>query len=150
MKVLFYSNNCNFCLEIIKKLELSPLKDEIKSVCIDNNNSFNINVVPTIIDSDYKDVLKGKKAFEYLKNKEYFDNPTNNVLTWKDKGLPDPKIEKDKMANDENKDDLFSKSDIINEERETDKSNSLQSNQDKELFKNAKLNRRSALLLRRR
>ena len=42
----------------------------------------------------------------------------------------------------------LSNSNIINEE--TDKSNSLHSNQDKELFKNAKLNRRSAHLLRRR
>ena len=64
------------------------------------NNSFNINVVPTIIDSDYKDVLKGKKAFEYLKNKEYFDNPTNNVLTWKDNATQDVLIKAENKIKD--------------------------------------------------
>ncbi len=38
-----------------------------------------IDIVPTIIDTELNQPLKGKKAFEYLLNIKYFNNPTNNV-----------------------------------------------------------------------
>ena len=72
MKVLFYSENCQFCKEILKKLDDSKLKDDIKIVCIDNTEFPQVKIVPTIIDSNYKEILEGKKAFDYLKNKDFF------------------------------------------------------------------------------
>ena len=143
MKVLFYSNNCQFCKEILLKLEKSKMKDEIKTICIDENNSFTqVKIVPTIIDSDYKEILEGKKAFDYLKNKDFFDFPTNNFLTWKEKEIPDPKIEKDKMAVDT---DTSNNLDKV----EFDKDNSLTETKES-IFKDVKLNKKSAILLRRR
>jgi hypothetical protein len=38
-----------------------------------------IDIVPTIVDTELNQSLKGKKAFEYLLNIKYFNNPTNNI-----------------------------------------------------------------------
>ena len=65
---------------------------------IDNQKIPNdIKIVPTIIDTDLNEIMEGKKAFEYLINIKYFNNPTNNI-DYISK-LPDnPKIEEDKLA----------------------------------------------------
>lgn len=107
MKVLFFSNKCKFCSEIITQLKDSEFSNEFKFINVDNNKvPDRIKVVPTIIDSEYKDLLEGKKAFEYLYNKKYFNIPTNNLLLWKDKIIPKPEIKEDKFAKRE-KDDLI-------------------------------------------
>ena len=145
MKVLFYSENCNFCMEILKKINESKIKDYIKTICIDNNDveNYKIKVVPTIIDSDYKEILEGKKAFDYLKNKDFFDFPTNNVLTWKEKEIPDPKIENDKMANDSS-DNLFNDNTEFGNTEHIAKQS-----KENNTLKDVKLNKKTALLLRR-
>lgn len=107
MKVLFFSNKCKFCSELITQLKESEFSSEFKFINVDNNKvPDRIKVVPTIIDSEYKDLLEGKKAFEYLYNKKYFNIPTNNLLLWKDKLIPKPEITEDKLAKKEN-DDLL-------------------------------------------
>ncbi len=56
-----------------------------------------IDIVPTIIDTELNQPLKGKKAFEYLLNIKYFNNPTNNVDYIKD--IPaNPNIPEDEKA----------------------------------------------------
>ena len=163
MKVLFYSNNCKFCNEIVSKINESNIKD-LKMVCIDENNSFeNIKIVPTIIDSDYNEILEGKKAFDYINNKKFFDFPTSNILVWQEKEIPDPKIKNDKLAIDttiNSLDDInFNKSELksnlsesclsenSNDNKDSSNSNTKESNS---FLKNAKLSRTSSLLLRRR
>jgi hypothetical protein len=107
MKVLFFSNKCKFCSDLITHLKESEFYSEFKLINIDNNIvPDRIKVVPTIIDSEYKELLEGKKAFEYLYNKKYFNIPTNNLLLWKDKLIPIPEITEDKLAKKEN-DDLL-------------------------------------------
>ena len=126
MKVLFYSNNCKFSKEIIEKLIESEFSKEFKFINIDNNQVPNkIKVVPTIIDSDYKSLLEGKKAFEYLFNKKYFNVSTNNLLLWKDKIIPKPEITEDKLAKKEEEDILDSqKIEMSNDEdKDEDKDN---------------------------
>lgn len=99
MKIIFYSENCKFSSELINKLKETTFTKEFNLINVDNQPiPSKIKVVPTIIDSDYKDLLEGKKAFEYIFNKKYFDNPTNNLLMWKDKDIPKPEIEEDNMA----------------------------------------------------
>lgn len=99
MKIIFYSENCKFSSELIKKLKETNFNKEFNLINVDNQPvPSKIKVVPTIIDSDYKDLLEGKKAFEYIFNKKYFDNPTNNLLMWKDKNIPKPEILEDDMA----------------------------------------------------
>ena len=101
MKVLFYSKKCKFSDQIIKKINESKFSSEFKMINIDNSDQVpdQIKVVPTIIDPEFKDLLEGKKAFDYLNNKKYFDNSTNNFHLWKDKEIPIPKIDEDKLAN---------------------------------------------------
>lgn len=101
MKVLFYSKKCKFSNQIINKINESKFSSEFKMINIDNNDQVpeQIKVVPTIIDPEFKDLLEGKKAFDYLNNKKYFDNSTNNFHLWKDKDIPIPKIDEDKLAN---------------------------------------------------
>ena len=107
MKILFFSNKCKFSSELIEKLKESKFANEFKFINVDLTKvPDKIKVVPTIIDSDYKDLLEGKKAFEYLFNKKYFNIPTNNLLLWKDKVIPKPEIAEDKLAKKEN-DDLI-------------------------------------------
>ena len=101
MKVLFYSKKCKFSNQIINKIIESKFSSEFKMINIDSNDQVpdQIKVVPTIIDPEFKDLLEGKKAFDYLNNKKYFDNSTNNFHLWKDKEIPIPKIDEDKFAN---------------------------------------------------
>lgn len=101
MKVLFYSKKCKFSDQLIKKINESKFSSEFKMINIDNSDQVpdQIKVVPTIIDPEFKDLLEGKKAFDYLNNKKYFDNSTNNFHLWKDKEIPIPKIDEDKLAN---------------------------------------------------
>ena len=102
MKVLFYSKNCKFSKEIIEKLNESEYSKEFRFINVDTNKvPDKIKVVPTIIDSEYKNLLEGKKAFEYLFNKKYFNISTNNLLMWKDKVIPKPDIVEDKLAKKE-------------------------------------------------
>lgn len=157
MKVLFYSNSCQFCKELLGRLEMSKIKEDIKTICIDENTSFTqVKIVPTIIDSDYNEILEGKKAFDYLKNKDFFDFPTNNFLIWKEKEVPDPKIKNDKLANENGVSNLLNN---VEFDKKTDpiELNTLYSNECKDsneskesIFKDVKINKRSAMLLRRR
>lgn len=109
MKVLFYSDKCKYSSELIEKLKESKFVNEFKLINVDKTKiPSKIKVVPTIIDPEFKDLLEGKKAFEYLFNKKYFNNPTNNIHLWKDRSIPKPKIDEDKLAKKENEDILES------------------------------------------
>ena len=99
MKVLFYSDQCKFCNDIIKQLKESDFYNQFNLINVDKNKvPEKIKIVPTIIDSNYKDLLEGKKAFEYLYNNKYFNISTNNLLLWKDKEIATPEIEENTLA----------------------------------------------------
>jgi len=100
MRILFYSNSCNFCLKLVEYIEKNNLKDFFKMINIDTTNNIpkNITIVPTIIDTTIEAPLEGKKAFEYVINQKYFNHPTNNVDFIKN-GVPKPTIEEDSKAN---------------------------------------------------
>ena len=72
MKELYYSESCNICSQLIEYLE----KNNISK----NKKPREVDVIPTIIDSDLNQPQKGKQAFEYLLNIKYFNNPTNNIF----------------------------------------------------------------------
>ena len=115
MKILFYSTKCKFSLELINQIKDSKFVDEFKFINIDSNEIPSmIKVVPTIFDENYKDLLEGKKAFEYLFDKKYFNISTNNIHLWKDKLLPKPDINEDTFAKNNNE--------YYNESIETDNS----------------------------
>ena len=98
MKELYYSENCNICLKLIEYLEKNNIINQFKLIDINKNEKpKEVDVIPTIIDSDLNQPQKGKQAFEYLLNIKYFNNPTNNIEYIKNIP-PNPKIENDKLA----------------------------------------------------
>ena len=98
MKIIFYSVKCNYCNSMMEYLNKHNITLLFKLFNIDNNNPPDgIDVVPTIIDTELIQPLKGKKAFEYLLNIKYFNNPTNNIEYVKDIPLK-PEIPEDNKA----------------------------------------------------
>jgi len=85
MKVIFYSDKCQYCNNMMIYLDKHNIKSMFKLVNIDNiDPPKEIDIVPTIVDTELIQPLKGKKAFEYLLNIKYFNNPTNNIDYIKD------------------------------------------------------------------
>ena len=124
MKELYYSENCNICLKLIEYLEKNNIINQFKLIDINKNEKpKEVDVVPTIIDSDLNQPQKGKQAFEYLLNIKYFNNPTNNIEYIKNIP-PNPKIENDKLASIHKSDGL----EIVN-----DTQNFYDDNKDNEL-----------------
>lgn len=115
MKVLFYSDKCQFCSKLLEYLHKYNIIHQFKLIDIEQNNiPADIDIVPTIIDTDLTQPQKGKQAFEYLLNIKYFNNPTNNIDYLKELP-PNPKINEDKLANtkDTNNLDLDNKSNFV-------------------------------------
>lgn len=81
MKIIFYSEQCNFSKKLLDYINKNNLIHQFKLINIDNikNIPSNIDSVPTIIDTDLNQYLKSKKVFEYIVNIKYFNNPTNNI-----------------------------------------------------------------------
>ena len=100
MRILFYSESCNFCLKLLEYIDKNKLGQYFKLISIDKSKNIptNVTIVPTIIDTSVEAPLEGKKAFEYVINQKYFNHPTNNVEYTKD-GVPKPSIEEDIKAN---------------------------------------------------
>ena len=100
MRILFYSESCNFCLKLLEYINKNNLTQHFKMICIDNKTAKvpkNITIVPTIIDTIIEVPMEGKKAFEYVINQKYFNHPTNNIEYTKN-GIPIPTIEEDMKA----------------------------------------------------
>jgi len=102
MKVIFYSDKCNYCDSMMIYLDKHNIKHMFKLINIDIiEPPKEIDIVPTIVDTELTQPLKGKKAFEYLLNIKYFNNPTNNIDYIK--YLPDnPTIQEDEKAIQDN------------------------------------------------
>jgi hypothetical protein len=98
MKVIFYSEECDYCKKLLVYLEKYNIKSLFKLINIDKTQApKEIDIVPTIIDTELNQPLKGKKAFEYLLHVKYFNNPTNNIEYVKE--LPiNPEIPEDEKA----------------------------------------------------
>ena len=80
MKVIFYSDKCQYCNNMMTYLDKHNIKSMFKLINIDIVECpKEIDIVPTIVDTEITQPLKGKKAFEYLLNIKYFNNPTNNI-----------------------------------------------------------------------
>ena len=81
MKILFYSNKCEYSQKILSYMEKNKIISNFELINIDNLKEIpdKIDIVPTIIDEELREPLKGKNAFEYLINNKYFNNPTNNI-----------------------------------------------------------------------
>ena len=96
MKVIFYSEQCDYCKKMLAYLEKYEIKLLFKLINIDKTQApKEIDIVPTVIDTELNQPLKGKDAFQYLINIKYFNNPTNNIEYIKP---PKPEIKEDEKA----------------------------------------------------
>ena len=99
MKILFYSEKCEYSRKILSYMDKNNIISMFKLIDIDkiNNVPKEIDIVPTIVDEQLREPLKGKNAFEYLLNSKYFNNPTNNIELVK--YIPaNPKVSEDTKA----------------------------------------------------
>jgi hypothetical protein len=98
MRVVFYSEQCDYCNKLLAYMDKYNINSLFKLINIDKTTTpKDIDIVPTIIDTELNQPLKGKKAFEYLFNIKYFNNPTNNVEYIKE--IPsNPNIPEDEKA----------------------------------------------------
>jgi len=98
MKVVFYSEQCEYSKKLLAYLDKNNIKNLFKLVNIDKTDvPNNIDTVPSIVDTELNQPMKGKKAFEYLLNLKFFNNPTNNVEYIKELP-PNPNIPEDDKA----------------------------------------------------
>jgi len=99
MKIIFYSNKCIYCNKLLEYIDKHNLKYLFKLINIDitHNIPNNIDIVPTIIDTDLNQPLKSKKVFEYIVNIKYFNNSTNNI-DYINNIPPNPIINEDEKA----------------------------------------------------
>ena len=132
MKIIFYSDQCNFSKKLLDYINKNNLVHLFKLINIDTTKNIpnNIDIVPTIIDTDLNQFLKSKKVFEYIVNIKYFNNPTNNIELIKN--LPsNPLIIEDNKAYKE----------INNLELELNESNEINKNNNNKLYVMLKKNR---------
>jgi hypothetical protein len=98
MKLVFYSEQCEYSKKLLAYLEKNNIKNLFKLINIDICEApDDIDVVPSIIDTELNQPMKGKKAFEYLLHLKYFNNPTNNIDYVKELP-PNPNIPEDDRA----------------------------------------------------
>jgi hypothetical protein len=123
--ILFYSNKCTYCKEIIQLINKVDDISRYKLINIDNNSSNfpYIQRVPTLLVSDLKKPIVGVNAFNWIKSQSQFNKQTNNINFNANNNL-DPKInnliyeKKEKMDGSEKKIENFS---YLNEDSNMDK-----------------------------
>ncbi len=79
--ILFYSNKCNYCTQIIHLINKIDDINSYKLICIDDNiNKFPyIQRVPTLLISEYKKPIVGINAFNWINSRNQFNKKTNNI-----------------------------------------------------------------------
>lgn len=107
MYFLFYSNKCIFSINLLNIISNEDLDDKFIKIDVDDPKNkdklFGIQKVPTIITKEIKSQLVGKAAFEWVKNKKYFHQITNNINYANTIINPNIKSDIDNLANN-NKD----------------------------------------------
>lgn len=136
-KIIFYSNECEYCNKLLEYLNKYNLNNIFKLIDINTIKTIPdyIDSVPTLIDSNLNQPIKNKQVFEYLINLKYFNNPTNNInlITT----IENPKIINDSKAyqNSNNNLEINETTEFYdnNQENILDKMKSSRRNQDTKL-----------------
>ena len=79
--ILFYSNKCKFCKQMIKLINDIDNINSYKLICIDNNskNFPYIQRVPTLLINSIEKPIVGINAFNWIQSRSQFNNNTNNI-----------------------------------------------------------------------
>ena len=147
MKIIFYSDKCQYSNNMLMYLDKHNIRSMFKLINIDIiDPPKEIDIVPTIVDTELLQPLKGRKAFEYLLNIKYFNNPTNNIEYIEH--LPDnPIIPEDDKAVQNNIINLEINKNIIDLDFDKLNQNNMDSEKDNISIKNIP-NKKLSILLR--
>ena len=79
--IIFYSNHCTYCKEVINQITKTPINDNIMYVCVDDENiqlpPF-VKAVPTIYLVDEKKIVVDEAISEWIKEK--VSKPKDNEI----------------------------------------------------------------------
>jgi len=83
MSLLFYSNYCQHCKQIVKEIKRSPVSNEIRYVCIDSSQVREklpnyINSVPSLVVGETNQIFVGNQIIGWLKMLPIVSNNNNN------------------------------------------------------------------------
>jgi hypothetical protein len=108
---IFYSNNCQYCNKLLKIIKDEKLNEDCQLICFESNPDkipeFITNV-PTIIAQNLSKPLVGLEAVEWIINKKYFNQTTNNI---KNNNVINPNIQSALKEYEFNKQEIMSISD---------------------------------------
>lgn len=89
---VFYSNKCEYCKHLLKIIDNEGYADRCKLICFESSPDkipeF-ISNVPTIIAKNLSKPLIGIEAIEWIQNKKFFNQITNNIISY---NVIDPNI----------------------------------------------------------
>jgi hypothetical protein len=79
--IIFYSNHCTYCKEVINQITKTPINDNIMYVCVDDENiqlpPF-VKAVPTIYLVNEKQIVVDEAISEWIKEK--VSKPKDNEI----------------------------------------------------------------------
>jgi hypothetical protein len=81
---VFYSNKCHYCENLLKTIQKERLVDQCQLICFETNPEKIpqiITNVPTIIAKDLIKPLIGMEAIEWIENRKFFNQITNNIVS---------------------------------------------------------------------
>ena len=78
--LFFYSEKCQFCLELYKIMKNQHILNLFNLICVDGNDKIpkSITQVPTLVIKDFKTPLVGSSAFNWIKTRKFFNQQSNN------------------------------------------------------------------------
>jgi hypothetical protein len=84
--ILFYSNKCQHCSNLISLIQSLGTKDNYKYISVDDPNlklPDIIEKVPTLIVKGMNKPLVGKEVFTWISSQQYINLETNNITSVK-------------------------------------------------------------------
>ena len=84
--ILFYSNKCQYCINLLSLIKSSGQQDNYKYISVDDQSiklPDIIQKVPTLIVKGMNKPLVGKEIFSWISSQEYMNISTNNMTTTK-------------------------------------------------------------------
>lgn len=97
ISLLFYSNFCQHCKQIVKEIKRSPVSNEIRYVCIDSSQVREklpnyINSVPSLVVGETNQIFVGNQITGWLKMQPIINNkeesPPQNRENYMDRNKP--------------------------------------------------------------
>ena len=95
VSLLFYSNFCNHCKQVVGEINNSPLRNSVKYVCIDSQSTRSklpryITSVPSLVVGDTSQIFVGNQISGWLKMRPITQNVTTPSKAATVRHVPSP------------------------------------------------------------